>query len=301
MRGARLSFLSLSLLGTLSSFAAATSSPHCVKWRATSNCDPHGVREPRNDASCTDVIASGRSGYCECEARRRVREVACDHHEFTCEEACAQDSSAELSYPQGFQYVTCGSSIKLVHEVSRYRLHSHDISYGSGSEQQSVTSHRARNDVNSYWLVKEADAAPPCHVGQAIACGATIRLEHVATRRNLHSHAYSAPLSAPHHEVSAFGVAGEGDALDTWVVECQEHQQCSAADQCEDDGRWKRGQLVRLRHKETKQWLYTSSTARYNDQNCPHCPINGQQEVSCSSKRQDETLWFAEEGIYVTE
>lgn len=70
---------------------------HCVRWRATGRCDPHGVREPHNDATCTKTIASGLSGYCECEDRRRVREVACGHHEFTCAEACAEDSSSELT------------------------------------------------------------------------------------------------------------------------------------------------------------------------------------------------------------
>ena len=37
--------------------------------------------------------------------------------------------------------VTCGSAIKLVHEETNYELHSHDINYGSGSRQQSVTAH----------------------------------------------------------------------------------------------------------------------------------------------------------------
>lgn len=69
----------------------------CVRWRATGGCDPHGVREPHNDAACAQTVVNGRSGYCECEGRRRVREVTCDHHEFTCEQACAEDSSAELS------------------------------------------------------------------------------------------------------------------------------------------------------------------------------------------------------------
>lgn len=70
---------------------------HCVRWRATGRCDPHGVREPHNDATCDKTIASGLSGYCECEDHRRVREVTCDHHEFTCKDACAEDSSADLT------------------------------------------------------------------------------------------------------------------------------------------------------------------------------------------------------------
>ena len=38
-----------------------------------------------------------------------------------------------------FDHVTCGSTIKLTHRPSGYRLHSHEIPYGSGSRQQSVT------------------------------------------------------------------------------------------------------------------------------------------------------------------
>jgi hypothetical protein len=37
--------------------------------------------------------------------------------------------------------VTCGSAIKIIHEETSYLLHSHDINYGSGSRQQSVTAH----------------------------------------------------------------------------------------------------------------------------------------------------------------
>lgn len=43
-----------------------------------------------------------------------------------------------------------------------------------------------------------------------VKCGQTIRLMHLATKRNLHSHHFSSPLS--HNlEVSAFGEDGEGD------------------------------------------------------------------------------------------
>jgi hypothetical protein len=50
--------------------------------------------------------------------------------------------------------VTCGSSIKLQHDHTKGLLHSHDISYGSGSGQQSVTGSFEANDANSFWIVK---------------------------------------------------------------------------------------------------------------------------------------------------
>uniref|UniRef100_V5HAV7 Putative secreted stromal cell-derived factor 2 n=1 Tax=Ixodes ricinus TaxID=34613 RepID=V5HAV7_IXORI len=48
-----------------------------------------------------------------------------------------------LSSVQGeLRYVTCGSVLKLQNTEHGVRLHSHDIKYGSGSGQQSVTGHR---------------------------------------------------------------------------------------------------------------------------------------------------------------
>lgn len=95
MRQLTLALATAVALALGSDTAAAES--RCVRWRATGRCDPHGQREPHNDASCEQLIAPGLSGYCECEGRRRVREVDCDHHTFTCAAACAEDSSADLS------------------------------------------------------------------------------------------------------------------------------------------------------------------------------------------------------------
>lgn len=51
-------------------------------------------------------------------------------------------------------HVTCGSAVKLSNMETRVRLHSHDIKYGTGSGQQSVTGIDRKEDGNSYWLVK---------------------------------------------------------------------------------------------------------------------------------------------------
>lgn len=40
---------------------------------------------------------------------------------------------------------------------SGFRLHSHEVKYGSGSGQQSVTAYPEGDDPNSYWLVQGAD------------------------------------------------------------------------------------------------------------------------------------------------
>lgn len=41
--------------------------------------------------------------------------------------------------------VSCGSVIKLKHKESGHHLHSHQIAWGSGSGQQSVTGHGSNN------------------------------------------------------------------------------------------------------------------------------------------------------------
>ena len=50
--------------------------------------------------------------------------------------------------------MTFGSIVKLTNTDYDVRLHSHDISYGSGSGQQSVTGNLDKTDVGSNWLVR---------------------------------------------------------------------------------------------------------------------------------------------------
>ncbi|KAJ4910859.1 MIR motif protein [Raphanus sativus] len=48
--------------------------------------------------------------------------------------------------------ITYVSAIKLMHEKTKFRLHSHDMPYGSGSDQQSVTGFPGVVDSTSYWV-----------------------------------------------------------------------------------------------------------------------------------------------------
>ncbi len=58
--------------------------------------------------------------------------------------------------------MTCGSVVKLKHAASGYDLHSHEIAYGSGSGQQSVTGYKDTSDANSLWTVRGAKVPPAC-------------------------------------------------------------------------------------------------------------------------------------------
>jgi dolichyl-phosphate-mannose--protein O-mannosyl transferase len=52
--------------------------------------------------------------------------------------------------------VTCGSTIKLAHSSSNARLHSHEVAYSRGSQQQSVTGFPESDNGQSYWIVHGA-------------------------------------------------------------------------------------------------------------------------------------------------
>ena len=148
--------------------------------------------------------------------------------------ACASVAAAEPDTSK----VTCGSSVKLTHANFKAKLHSHEIAYGSGSGQQSVTGFREVNDGNSYWTVKAA-LGGTCVAGEPLASGATIRLQHVNTRKWLHLHLHQSPLSG-NQEVSCFGDDETSNVDDNWRVETQG-----------GDVEWLRDRKVRLVHVST--------------------------------------------------
>ncbi|KAG7263814.1 hypothetical protein CRUP_037301 [Coryphaenoides rupestris] len=184
---------------------------------------------------------------------------------------CRLSSSTELSF------VTCGSVVKLLNTKHGVRLHSHDVRYGSGSEQQSVTGVASSEDSNSYWSVRGTSGAA-CSRGTPVKCGQTIRLTHVNTRRNLHSHYFASPLSS-NQEVSAFGEEGEGDHLDEWTVQC-------------GGSVWQRDEAVRFRHRATDAMLSVTGE-QYGR------PIHGQREVHAMPATGPHGLWKAMEGVFV--
>ncbi|XP_016897219.1 stromal cell-derived factor 2 isoform X2 [Cynoglossus semilaevis] len=148
---------------------------------------------------------------------------------------------------------------------------------GYSSGQQSVTGVTAVEDSNSYWSVR-GTSDTFCQRGTPVKCGQTIRLTHVNTGRNLHSHYFSSPLSS-NQEVSAFGEEGEGDHLDEWTVQC-------------GGTVWKREEAVRFRHKATEALLSVTGE-QYGR------PIHGQREVHAMSGPSQHSLWKAMEGIFM--
>ncbi|CAI8055673.1 Stromal cell-derived factor 2 [Geodia barretti] len=184
--------------------------------------------------------------------------------------------------PAGFQQVTCGSVLKIANVDSSDRLHSHDVKYGSGSGQQTVTGVPHADDVNSYWLVKGAYGVDTNYQrGASVQCGSVIRLQHVQTRKFLHSHRFKSPLSG-NQEVSAFGGDDSSDSGDNWEVECSSSQAQY----------WQRDENVRLKHVDTNAYLHITGH-KYGR------PISGQKEVSGISTKSSSNLWRAMEGVYL--
>ncbi|KAI8020584.1 Stromal cell-derived factor 2-like protein [Camellia lanceoleosa] len=52
------------------------------------------------------------------------------------------------------------SVLKLMHEKTKVQLHSHEVPYGSGSKQQSVTGFSVVDDSNSYWTEVDSLYSP---------------------------------------------------------------------------------------------------------------------------------------------
>mmetsp|Transcript_11864 Transcript_11864/g.36174 ORF Transcript_11864/g.36174 Transcript_11864/m.36174 type:complete len:209 (+) Transcript_11864:67-693(+) len=180
------------------------------------------------------------------------------------------------------EVVSYGSAIKLQHVQTGYRMHSHDLKYGQGSGQQSVTGLPLAHDPNSLWLVKPAHGSFMPPQGSPVLCGATIRLEHVNTGANLHTHKILAGLSRK-WEVSAFGFREEnGDSGDNFVVICEGKK----------TGEWLRYEPVNFKHVDTGFFVSMSEKFKYGQ------PVSGHLEVYSTEKTSKATQWKTNEGFY---
>ncbi|KAG8656817.1 hypothetical protein MANES_03G010100v8 [Manihot esculenta] len=168
-------------------------------------------------------------------------------------------ASAASSSSEGPE-ITYGTVLKLMHERTKFRLHSHDVPYGTGSGQQSVTGFPDVDDANSYWIVRP-QLGSDAKQGDRIETGTVIRLQHMKTRKWLHSHLHLSPISG-NLEVSCFGGETESDTGDYWRL------------LIEGSGKtWKQDQRIRLQHIDTGGYLH-SHDKKYQR------IAGGQQEVN---------------------
>lgn len=113
------------------------------------------------------------------------------------------------------------------HRVGGAYLHSHFHLYpeGKGPKQQQVTVYAHKDDNNHFWIKKWNEDKPnitdPATPIEYVRHGDLIRLEHVPSRRNIHSHTQPAPMSKRHYQVTGYGENGTGDANDVWRIELE--------------------------------------------------------------------------------
>lgn len=198
--------------------------------------------------------------------------------------------------------VTCGSAVKLTHMESKtstgeeHYLNSEGKNLGSGSGQQIVTAVSSPTTINTLWWIRGpndeerhgSEASCTQGVAQPIPCGSVIRLSHLDSLRNLHSHNVRSPLSRQ-QEVSAYGEGdGKGDNGDDWRVVCTGKY-------------WERSTAVAFQHVDTQKYLGASSTVKFTHQNCGHnCPILNHLEIFARSQKDNFAMWIVEMGVHLS-
>jgi len=113
------------------------------------------------------------------------------------------------------------------HKTGGGYLHSHFALYpeGFGSKQQQVTTY-AHKDDNNIFVIKRWNKEPLNISDTSINVpidyvkhGDLVRLEHLVTRRNIHSHNQPGPVTKRLYQVTGYGENGTGDANDVFRLE----------------------------------------------------------------------------------
>ncbi|KAL6943641.1 hypothetical protein ACO0OE_003532 [Hanseniaspora uvarum] len=177
-------------------------------------------------------------------------------------------------------------SIKHVNTRGGY-LHSHDIFYTTGSEQQQLTLYPHIDTNNDFIVEKYNETTVPLTKFEPLKNGDKIRLRHVNTHKRVHSHDHKPPVSSQadwQYEASAYGFENfEGDPNDDFIVEID--QKASTAGESRDVVNAIETKF-RLRHAMTGCLLFSHPVV---------LPENNQQEVTCAhSAKGHLTLWQIE-------
>jgi len=197
--------------------------------------------------------------------------------------------------------ITCGSVIKIRSPDSNFYLSSEEKSLGGGSGQQIVTFQKSKATKNTLWHVrpanhgKEGETEYPeeatCQLAEPIKCNTAIRLTHLGTQKNLHSHGVPSPMSRQ-QEVTAYGEGdGKGDGGDDWIIRCMAPKAQY----------WKRGEPFHLFHRDTSKFLGTSKKLEFNTNTCgQQCPIMGHLEAFGRGTNDKFTEFIVEQGIHIS-
>lgn len=187
-------------------------------------------------------------------------------------------------------FVTCGSAIKIQHKDTKYYLNSEPKNLNFGSGQQIVTFVSDTATTDTLWWLRAAHGEQ-CSPGEPMECDSIIRLTHLNTRRNLHSHLVDSPLGRL-QEVTAYGEGdGQGDNGDNFLVKCSATK----------SKYWKRSEPVRLFHIDTQKYLGASKNIEFNVKTCgANCPLMGHLEAFCRPVDDQFALFVIDQGVYIS-
>lgn len=117
-----------------------------------------------------------------------------------------------------------------------------------------------------------------------VKSGDLVRLEHVQTRRNVHSHKESAPVTKKHYQVTGYGENGTGDANDIWrvtLIGANDGAELTAVSGKLKLVHYLQSCILTTSGKQLPKWGYE------------------QQEVSCNPNLRDSNgVWNVEENIF---
>ncbi|XP_973439.1 protein O-mannosyl-transferase 2 [Tribolium castaneum] len=170
------------------------------------------------------------------------------------------------------------------HRTGGGYLHSHYHLYPEnvGARQQQITTYTHKDD-NNKWLVKKYNTEDTSGV-TIVRSGDLVRLEHVPTRRNLHSHKEQAPITKKHYQVTGYGENGTGDANDVWkitVIGAKDGSEVTAVSSKLKFVHYLQSCILTTSGKQLPKWAYE------------------QQEVSCNPNLRDpHGVWNVEENIF---
>ena len=201
---------------------------------------------------------------------------------------CEKMSEEDIISTIESKTITYGSSLRIQNTITKFYLSSFGMNWSTGSGLQIITAVESDKETNSLFTIKEGEGYPPKINGESVLCGDIIRLEHISTGKNLHSHAYKSFVTDS-QEACAFGEDGNGDVNDNFRISCYKQK----------DNEVITGKTeFFLQHVPTENFLYINyKTSMYNDRNCRGCPIRGQREVSLTNRKDKQCLWKVMGGI----
>ena len=202
--------------------------------------------------------------------------------------SCENMSEEDIKSTIESKTITYGSSLRIQNTITKFHLSSFGMNWSSGSGLQIITAVESDKEVNSLFTIKEGENYPIKINGDPVLCGDIIRLEHVSTGKNLHSHDFKSFVTNS-QEACGFGDNGDGDVNDNFRISCYK----------QNDNETITGKTeFFLQHVPTQNWLYINyKTSMYDDNNCRGCPIRGQREFSLTTKKDKQCLWKVIGGI----